>query len=80
VTEATDLERVLRGGGHGVGHTVRWPPMLLVSFSLVQRDLVDGGSTSRRLPDSGLLGPWGVAFHGEEEMEVHLVKWVRMPP
>jgi hypothetical protein len=51
-----------------------------MSSSSVQRDPVGGGVASRRFPDGGLFGPWGVAVHGEEETVVQLVKRVRMPP
>jgi hypothetical protein len=31
-------------------------------------------------PGGGLLGPWDVAIHDEEETVIQLVKRVRMPP
>jgi hypothetical protein len=51
----------------------------LVSSSSVQMDPISGGAASWRFPGGGLLGPWGVAAHGEEETVVQLMKRVRMP-
>jgi hypothetical protein len=50
----------------------------LMSSSSVQMNPISGGAASWRFAGGRLLGPWGVAVHGEEETVVQLMKRVRV--